>query len=31
MMGHSPLSHFSLKESDLYEADGSKDEAVPKH
>jgi hypothetical protein len=30
-MGHGPLSHFSLKESDLYDADGSEDEAVPKH
>jgi hypothetical protein len=30
-MGHGPLSHFDLKESDLYDADGSEDEAVPKH
>jgi hypothetical protein len=31
-MGPDPLSHFSLmKESDLYDADGSEDEAVPKH
>lgn len=30
-MGHGPLSHFSLmKEGDLYDADGSEDEAAPK-
>lgn len=30
-MGHGRLSHFSLmKESDLYDADGSEDEAAPK-
>lgn len=30
-MGHGPLPHFSLlKEGDLYDADGSEDEAAPK-